>query len=254
MSLGLLAAAADCALIGGVVAPYLFATRSWRTARDTASFSKATSAVILVSQTLRVFFYFALPVAARFRTALLLQSLAAIAGQLYVLRVLLRVQRVPHPGAALRPARAERSILDCRSRDVGHWTDFESWVLFLGGLVVVLSSATTAAVGTPSASAYAGALGWLALGLEALLPVPQLLLNWKRRSTTGVSSVIIATWACGDAAKVVYAISLSQPLQFLLCGVFQIAVDAAILAQMVVWRGGGADASGDDDDVSVSGH
>lgn len=43
-------------------------------------------------------------------------------------------------------------------------------------------------------SMFIEALGFLSLGLESTLPVPQLLTNFKHRNTDGFSLLILASW------------------------------------------------------------
>ena len=75
-------------------------------------------------------------------------------------------------------------------------------------------------------------VGALALGIEALLPLPQALRNYARRSTAGLSRGLIFAWTAGDTFKIAYAAIKGEPVAFLLCGAFQLLVDFVILAQI----------------------
>jgi len=46
----------------------------------------------------------------------------------------------------------------------------------------------------------------MALGVEAFVPVPQAWQNASRRSTVGLSAVLIICWAVGDAFKTALAL------------------------------------------------
>jgi solute carrier family 66, member 2 len=77
-------------------------------------------------------------------------------------------------------------------------------------------------------------VGYLSLGIEATLVTPQLLLNFQRRSTEGLSWLLVVTWCLGDVIKMVFFIVESQPAPFVVCGTFQIGCDALVLLQL--WR------------------
>ena len=83
---------------------------------------------------------------------------------------------------------------------------------------------------------FVEAVGFLALITEALLASPQLVKNFKSKSTVGLSQKMVALWTIGDMFKTVYFIVKSAPLQFLLCGVIQITIDLLIGFQIFAYR------------------
>lgn len=79
-------------------------------------------------------------------------------------------------------------------------------------------------------------LGCAALGVEAILVVPQILRNARRRSCEGLTETLVGTWVCGDAIKIVYFVLAKQPLPFLVCGCVQLALDFVVIGQMIYYR------------------
>ncbi|KAJ1512042.1 PQ-loop repeat-containing protein 1 [Coelomomyces lativittatus] len=79
---------------------------------------------------------------------------------------------------------------------------------------------------------YTEALGTLALGLEATLPMFQCYSNYKNKSTAGLSLILIFSWFVGDTSKIIYYLWIGSPLQFSLCGCIQLFVDLVIFGQM----------------------
>lgn len=79
-------------------------------------------------------------------------------------------------------------------------------------------------------------VGYVSLGIEALLVLPQILRNARRRSTEGLSIILILTWVVGDVIKVVYYAYKKQELPFIVCGVFQILLDVVVIAQFVYYH------------------
>ncbi|KAG5476787.1 hypothetical protein CUR178_03972 [Leishmania enriettii] len=82
----------------------------------------------------------------------------------------------------------------------------------------------------------ADVVGYTALGIEALLVLPQILRNARRGSTEGLSMLLILTWVGGDVVKVTYFIYAKQSLPFILCGCFQALLDIVVVAQLIYYR------------------
>ncbi|CCW60004.1 unnamed protein product [Phytomonas sp. EM1] len=79
-------------------------------------------------------------------------------------------------------------------------------------------------------------VGYLALCTEALLLVPQVLRNANQGSTHGLSPILILSWVGGDALKLIYFITMKQPMPFLVCTIFQLSIDFVLLGQMVYFN------------------
>ncbi|VDM44989.1 unnamed protein product [Toxocara canis] len=79
---------------------------------------------------------------------------------------------------------------------------------------------------------YIESLGMVSLLVEASLGMPQLIRNYKRRSTTGMSVRMVFLWLLGDCAKTVYFVARSSPAQFWICAILQITIDILILLQV----------------------
>ncbi|KAK0527596.1 hypothetical protein OC834_001640 [Tilletia horrida] len=113
------------------------------------------------------------------------------------------------------------------------WEDFATYCYWLLGY--------TAALGVlvlllGRFAFFNGLLGFYALGLEALLPLPQALNNYRNQSLAGLSPVLIAAWVGGDMAKTAYFLWQQSPLQFLICGLIQLSIDLAICYQAWIYR------------------
>jgi len=79
-------------------------------------------------------------------------------------------------------------------------------------------------------------LGFLALGTESMLALPQLIKNYKHRSVLGMSLSMVLMWLAGDTFKTGYFIANSSPYQFWICGLTQITIDLLILFQVCLYR------------------
>eukprot|EP00826_Nyctotherus_ovalis_P036901 TRINITY_DN3317_c0_g2_i2.p3 TRINITY_DN3317_c0_g2~~TRINITY_DN3317_c0_g2_i2.p3 ORF type:complete len:114 (+),score=20.63 TRINITY_DN3317_c0_g2_i2:502-843(+) len=84
-------------------------------------------------------------------------------------------------------------------------------------------------------SMYAAGLGTFSAGVEALLAVPQFYRNCVKRSTEGLTIVLVLLWAVGDTAKIIYNAMNEEPIQLVVGAVFQLLVDILILIQFVFY-------------------
>lgn len=114
-----------------------------------------------------------------------------------------------------------------------NWPHFSSFLQFLGALVGVLSVLTFFLV---NQRWYVEIIGTIALGVEAMLAVPQAYANWKNQSAEGLNLILIATWFAGDALKTFVFFLEHAPLQFIACGIFQLFIDFVVLAQLALYR------------------
>lgn len=117
--------------------------------------------------------------------------------------------------------------------DFWAWKSFSMYMLFLSGLVLGLGVLQLVFGGV---TFYSSLLGYMALGLEACLGLPQVLKNYRQKNTEGLSAILIATWVFGDIGKVIYFSIQGSPTPFIACGVLQICFDLVIVAQTRLYR------------------
>jgi hypothetical protein len=68
-------------------------------------------------------------------------------------------------------------------------------------------------------------LGYIALGIESTLPIPQFISNWKRKSCAGLSDLTVLFWLLGDLFKTAYFFVKGNPWQFRIAGITTILWD-----------------------------
>ncbi|RNF00017.1 hypothetical protein TraAM80_07844 [Trypanosoma rangeli] len=102
-------------------------------------------------------------------------------------------------------------------------------------VVIIVAIVYYGTIGTVWAAAPE-VIGYLALGIEALLVLPQILRNDRRKSTQGLTIALVLTWFVGDIIKVFYFIFDHQPFPFILCGCFQLSLDLVVVGQIIYFR------------------
>eukprot|EP00727_Mastigamoeba_balamuthi_P004318 m51a1_g13884 hypothetical protein (226) ;mRNA; r:658301-659106 len=191
----------------GFVPQYLDMTRR----RSSEGFSPLVPAILLAANSLRLCFWFT----SDFSAVLAWQSVVMIAAQLVVLEACVRLRQKPATGA------------------FWDWPTFTPYVsvfafFCLGsGLVTLLFAMIS--------HWLVELVGFVAVAVEASLAVPQYLKNRDTRSTEGFSPLLLAAWFAGDAFKTAYFVLRRSPLQFVLCGTFQLLLDVLITLQFATY-------------------
>ncbi|KAG8994606.1 hypothetical protein FRB94_012655 [Tulasnella sp. JGI-2019a] len=188
--------------------------------KDSKGFSQDVCAILLIANIMRCFFW----LGDRFELALLIQSLCMILAQLGLLFICVKY----------RPKASPESLGGPSSRPFGfwQWTYYAPYLEFLAALILVL---TIAVLIFGRMEWFVWGLGFVALGLESTLPLPQLYSNYNNKTLYGFETITLMGWVGGDAYKTVYFFILHSPLQFKVCGAFQLATDLVIVGQRIVY-------------------
>jgi len=112
------------------------------------------------------------------------------------------------------------------------WPTYAQYIEFLCG-VIIFQAILFLIFGR--SEIFINILGFVALGLESTLPIPQLISNYRQRSLYGFRLSTLVGWFGGDAFKTVYFFLQDSPLQFKVCGIFQLSIDIAIVVQRLVY-------------------
>ncbi|KAI0763748.1 hypothetical protein BD413DRAFT_483380 [Trametes elegans] len=210
------------ASIGMAVGPPLvYADQAYSIVRkkDATGFSRDVCAILLLANITRCFFW----LGNRFELALLFQSIFMILSQLALLYIciLYRPRLSPENlGASSRPF------------SFWQWATYTQYLEFLAAFI--LCEAILFLIMGRS-DVFVSILGFVALGLESTLPIPQLISNYKQRSLYGFRMSTLIGWFGGDSFKAVYFFLQGSPLQFKVCAIFQLSIDAAIVLQRLVY-------------------
>ncbi|KAH7927861.1 hypothetical protein BV22DRAFT_1060141 [Leucogyrophana mollusca] len=192
--------------------------------KDSTGFSRDVCAILLIANITRCFFW----LGNRFELALLIQSILMILAQLALLYICILYRPRTSP---------ENFGTSSRPFSFWQWDTYAQYVEFLAGLI--LCSAILFLIFGRS-EIFVSILGFVALGLESTLPIPQLIrqvatLNYKQRSLYGFRASTLVGWVGGDSFKTVYFFLQGSPLQFKVCSIFQLSIDFAITAQRLYY-------------------
>ncbi|KAJ7743161.1 hypothetical protein B0H16DRAFT_1377473 [Mycena metata] len=208
--------------------PLVYADQAYSIVRkkDATGFSRDVCAILLIANITRCFFW----LGDHFEFALLFQSIFMILAQLALLYICILYRPRISPenlGGSSRPF------------SFWQWSTYVQHVEFLAGLI--LFQAILFLI-LSRFDVYVAILGFVALGLESTLPIPQLIRhvlevssctvrysllysNYKQRSLYGFRMSTLIGWAGGDAFKTAYFFWQGSPIQFKACAVFQLSID-----------------------------
>lgn len=184
--------------------------------RRACFFLTATMSDILLS---RIFYYFGEP----YDAFLLVQACIMIVMQIILLHVALRNRPLSEssrdmsvPFSAAKKDRRPYNFWQWRSARP-YWLLIIYFTVLLGVLQALLGRSRV----------YVTILGYFALTMEALLPIPQIISNHTNRSCKGFRLSVLLNWLLGDVMKMTFFF-LSEsavPVAFKACGFFQWACD-----------------------------
>lgn len=187
--------------------------------RDATGFSRDVCAILILANITRCFFW----LGNHYETALLVQSILMIAAQLALLYICI----------LFRPKLSPESLgSSTRPFSFWQWPTYAQYIEFLCGFII-FQAILYLILGR--SEIFIDILGFVALGLESTLPIPQLISNYRQRSLYGFRLSTLVGWLGGDAFKTVYFFLKKNPLQFKVCAIFQLSVDIAIVIQRLVY-------------------
>ncbi|KAH8773213.1 hypothetical protein BGZ57DRAFT_759220 [Hyaloscypha finlandica] len=223
------------------ITSYADQTYSMHRTKSSAGFSLDIPLIMLVASILKVFYY----PGARFDTALLIQAFIMIVIQLVLLKIALDHRPSPSSkgGEAAIPfaGTRDREFDIPRPYNFWQWRSHKPYWQFLLYLFITLVALELLISPIPTLYAlYSAGLGAIGLTVEATLPLPQILSNYKSRSCKGFRVSVIANWIAGDIMKMFWFFTATSeiPWTFKLCGIFQMCCDLFLGGQYFVYGDG----------------
>lgn len=89
------------------------------------------------------------------------------------------------------------------------WRYYSDYLLFICMMAASVGMLTVVLHQNPLYQAF---LAYTSSGVEAVLGVPQFILNYRRQNTSGLSIMLILIWLGGDLYKLSYYVAHASPL------------------------------------------
>ena len=146
----------------------------------------------------------------------------------------LQIQHTPFTSTAARIG----NILEERPYQFWQWRSPKPYWQFLAYFTALLLGGQVVFGKTET---YSDILGYIALAIEATLPLPQIMANQRRRCCKGFRVSVLANWLVGDAFKMVFFFTKGHgevPWAFKICGIFQACCDMYLGVQYYMFGEG----------------
>ncbi|XP_007887446.1 solute carrier family 66 member 2 [Callorhinchus milii] len=216
---------ASLLMVFGGAAPYIPQYRHIQRSGNPEGFSTYVCLMLLVANILRLFFW----LGRHFELTLLWQSVVLIITMLALQHLCCSLE------TSTRVSTKKHFFTDFEPRYFWNWSRFVDYVQFCLFFSVFCLVITYLLI---DSQLYVESLGFAAVLTEAMLGVPQLLQNFKNKSTAGMSVKMVLLWSLGDTFKTAYFIINDTPMQFWVCGIIQICTDIAIFLQVFIYGQG----------------
>lgn len=215
---------AGAMVVGGVV-PYVPQYRQIKRTQDSEGFSLLVCLTLLVANTLRIMFWFG----KHFEYPLLIQSIIMNITMFAMIHLCVKVRNRNQ----LMQAR-QRIFTDFDARYFWNWSDFQSYIDCMLVFTIFASLCMYVFI---EYVVFVELIGFMAVFTEAMLGTPQLLKNFRSKSTEGMSIWMVILWTFGDIFKTLYSLFRHAPKQFWICGSLQVGIDVLILLQVYIYKG-----------------
>ncbi|KAI4602064.1 hypothetical protein KJ359_010930 [Pestalotiopsis sp. 9143b] len=230
--------AAPVFLISSPIISYTDQAMSMHKKRSSAGFSLDIPLIMLVACIFRVFYWFG----SRYDNALLIQAFVNIFMQVILLKIALETRPPPSTRGGdsnFLLAGAKEGFMEWkRPYNFWQWRSPKPYWQFL--LYLFIGLTVLELIVAPMQSLYPtywSLLGIIGLGVEATLPLPQLLANYRSKSSRGFRVSLLASWILGDALKMYWFFTSTTeiPWSFKICGMFQAACDLGLGVQYLIY-------------------
>ncbi|MBW0527962.1 hypothetical protein O181_067677 [Austropuccinia psidii MF-1] len=227
--------------------------------KNSQGFSHLICLVLLAANITRLFYW----LGERFDTALVIQSILMIITQFGLLEICLRYNQTSHqisvdnsqfdhprttsrqPTNIVLPiGHIERSIPQAQNSISSPAFSFGNVMnqkidFYIDAFALLIVSEVLLFVILQRFHWFIQLIGFVAVGLESTLPLPQLITNYRRKSLAGFSPLVLLGWLFGDGFKSIYLVLIvphANPIQFKICAFFQLFIDILILFQALIYR------------------
>jgi solute carrier family 66, member 2 len=224
----------------------------FRKSKSSEGFSKFLSLTILTSNVLRIYFW----LGKRFAIPLLLQSIVSVFMQMTLMNQCLKYSNlnthIKENNSDIKNSKTEVEIKETTQDDSNNnnnkisirkpflildLKNFWNWPYLVDYIyIVVLLSLVLGILSNIiglNNSILVESFGIGAACFEAIVGIPQIIQNYKRKSTENLSIFMIFTWASGDIIKTIYYVKTGSPLQLICTGSFQMTTDTILIFQII---------------------
>lgn len=211
--------------------------------RNHKAFSSIICFILLTANISRLCCY----IVEKYTYTLFVQSVLMVIVQLALLHLLVRLNtRDILPVTSKSSTDEERSVEAAAAvSDVSNrsyfgsfweWSSFIEYLLFLAGFTAIFLGLIGVYIACHRPLFPGATFLYLSTGIESTLCMPQLLTNYRNKSTRGLNKTLVFTWITGDTYKLFYFLHSRSSNAFTLCTSIQLFVDCLIIVQIAYYN------------------
>jgi len=220
----------DCLMIFCPPLCYVIQARKFQRTQSSKGFSKFLTLMLLLTNILKIYFWFGKP----FALALLFQSILITIAHLYLLHIFFKYQDISEKNKYIQKTFLEHCI---NWKDVLNplkiWNydyeiDYYKFILFLNLLLASLCFI----IGFDQLYFFE-IIGSISVLIEIFTGIPQIKETCTTKNSNNISIEMISMWIIGDSFKLGYNIVYKSPFQIIGGSVFQLLGDIFLLTQVI---------------------
>ena len=219
----------------GFIAQYL----KIKSIKNSAGFSKFISFALMMAYIFRIYFW----LGKKFEVTLVYQSIFGIIIQLILLELCVKYMKKENYNSDNNEFNSNNNIntnSEINFLKFFSYKNFWNWNLFLDYLNVVFFIIIVLGVLThileENKIIYFEVLGSISAICESLIGIPQIIENYRYKSTKTLSNILILTWIMGDSIKLAYFLLTDTPIQMIICSITQLSEDIIIIGQIFQYK------------------
>ena len=249
----------DIAMVGGPLLTYLFQVFKFCKTKSSKGFSKYTCLFLFLGNIFRVFFWYG----ARFKNALLYQSIAVVLFQIILIHLCIKYQEDSNYQKVYLPEiknTSDKSNIETKNninilknfifayfsktyksnymkflnpKLFWKWNEeieFYKFIFFFTAMFATLSYFLK------KVKLFFQIIGTLSAIFETFICIPQVVSNCRTKVTKNISFMMVFCWFLGDCFRLFYNIKFNAPLQLIIGLSIQVLLDFFVLLQLIFYR------------------
>ena len=232
----------DILMVTGPSIGYFLQCLKFKKTKSSKGFSKSICLIIYFAQILRIFFWIGKP----FKITLLYQSILIIIFQIYLIYLWVKFHQ-------LKPTEKNNQsnnqindinyyekkelleyLLDWSDtispNKIWNWANVYEYYKFML-LIVFFLLIISGVIGIHN-KFLTNLYGTVSVISEVCTLIPQIIVSFRKKDSSNISSLMVLLWFLGDTCKFIYNIVYNTPIQMIISGGFSMCIDLFVLLQI----------------------
>ena len=209
---------------------YIVQGLTFKNTQSSDGFSLYICLILLFANIMRVFFWFG----KTFTIVLLYQSLVVIVSQFYLIHMYLKYSN--YKGKSFQIKKSFLSLDKVFNKKLfWKWDNVSEYFIFIFISTMMFYLFCLGVNGLQNIF-FVELIGAISVFSESIIAIPQIKENNLKKNCDNISLFMISSWLIGDIFKSGYYIFSGSPIQFIICGFFQVSLDIILTSQVIYYK------------------